>query len=569
MKHPGTGRFSIAWPREEAVSALVFGAFALHVLLRVWSFRHARLLESRDSMSLIRDAKIFLSFDLRRIIDLPADTTPLYPFFTALFSLPGWSIETGARIAALFFSMVVFIAAAGIACRVASPLAQLTTLALLAVHPVLIALSRSVLTEPAYLGVVYLGLWLFVRQYKTPTWRSGLLQGGVFAGAFLARTEGLIFFGAVPILQALTTLARGPGEKWRAYARWAICFGAAFAMLSLPQIWRVSAKMGHLAINGRQVWELVLNNPDGKSYDQKIYGLDYSPQQINLEYIQSHPENLQAMASSVKAGDLARKLTENVVTFFRRTLLVVLGPFGMVFAVAGLWALGRNRRFLDLAWMLGFVGACLLAPFLHDVDVRHVAVVIPLLLLTAGIGVAELARHLAGLAVLERRATLVRLGLPALVVLGIVSGWLAPLRAAVVPPPFNREYAVHDYDELLAVLQREAPQDGRAPIRLAARRGYFAYIAGAENVFLPFTDYAGLVQYCRLNHVDFVFLEMDELAGFPFLNQLAPGGTPGFAPLCESRSDAGGTLRLYRFQSEGEQGGDRQVSDHAEETQNP
>ena len=76
------------------------------------------------------------------------------------------------------------------------------TVALLALNPTLVDLSRSVLTEGLYVAVVYGGLLLLLLcRGAGSDWRHGAALGALFALAFLARTEGLVFLVAIPVIQ--------------------------------------------------------------------------------------------------------------------------------------------------------------------------------------------------------------------------------------------------------------------------------------------------------------------------------------------------------------------------------
>jgi hypothetical protein len=305
--------------------------------------------------------------------------------------------------------------------------------------------------------------------------------------------------------------------------------------------------MGMLAINGRQAWEVILNNPDGKSYDQKIYGLDYSPHQINLEYIQSHPETLKAMVSTVSPGDILRKIIANVKEFLRSKLLVLIGPLGVIFAALGCFALWRERKHHDIVWMAGFLGASLLGPFLHDVDVRHIAVITPLLTLLQGIGIVWICEMAAQAGSLRLQSRYLAMGLSILLVIVMAIGFAKPLRAALLPPRADREYALDDFAAPVEILQAKQMALAEAPAKVAGRKGYLAYLANAPSAFLPYTDYAGLVEYCRFNRVGFVFIEYEELKDFPFLENFANRQTPAFELLYEGRSKLHGIFELYRF----------------------
>ena len=67
----------------------------MYLIVRCLAWKNTILLEDTDSLFYLNNIKEFLTFDLQNIINLDADSTPFYPFFGALFSLPGWSVETG------------------------------------------------------------------------------------------------------------------------------------------------------------------------------------------------------------------------------------------------------------------------------------------------------------------------------------------------------------------------------------------------------------------------------------------------------------------------------------------
>jgi hypothetical protein len=77
---------------------LIFlGIFIAFLALRLIVWKNTVLLEDTDSLFYLNNIKTFLTFNIKEILDLSPDSTPFYPFFGALFSLPGWSVETGAR----------------------------------------------------------------------------------------------------------------------------------------------------------------------------------------------------------------------------------------------------------------------------------------------------------------------------------------------------------------------------------------------------------------------------------------------------------------------------------------
>jgi 4-amino-4-deoxy-L-arabinose transferase-like glycosyltransferase len=341
--------------RQERSGAWVLYGIALvmYLVIRLIVWKNTTILEDHDSVSYLESIKVFLTWDALQIWQLGPDTTPLYPFFGALFSLPGWSAEVGARLCSLVFSVGLAVAIIGIGQRFASAAAIGLGLFIMAINASFIPLSFSVLTEPIFIAMVYFGLWIFWRQYENPAKTRGLLLGALFGMSFLARTEGIIFLVAVPFLQAVHfVFFRRSHYAFKHLMVWTLCFMTAFAAIGLPQIWRVSEMMGRFAINGRQVWEVILNQPDGKSYEAKIYGLDYSPQQLNLEYIQSHPETLTRFESSISVVQFAKTVVRNFNDLYQRQLGLLIGPLGLIFFAFGILGLFAQRRYYEIFWFL-------------------------------------------------------------------------------------------------------------------------------------------------------------------------------------------------------------------------
>jgi 4-amino-4-deoxy-L-arabinose transferase-like glycosyltransferase len=522
-------------------------AFLAFAFVRLFAWKQTTLLEDHDSVSYLESIETFLTFDFVRIFHLSPDTTPLYPLFGALFSLPGWPVEVGARLCSLLFSAGVVFALIGIGQRLAGSTATGIGLLILAFNPSLIPLSFSVLTEPIFVGIVYLGLWIFWRQYESPTIMQGICLGLIFGASFLARTEGILFLAAIPFLQGVHFLFFHKSKyNFQRLALWTLAFVATFAVLSLPQVWRVSDLMGRFAINGRQAWQLIFNNPDGKSYEEKIYGLNYSPKQINLEYIQSHPETLAQLESSISVPQLAKTIVRNFDDLYQEQLGVLIGPLGLIFFGFGILALLEQRRYYEIFLSLAFISLTLVAPLVHDVDMRHIIVIAPLMMLIEGIGIIYLSRQVVSVVPQKTTARLLNKTLPVLLIALLILCQAHLLFQTFRPPQSNFDYSPAAFEEPLRLVAKATPSDASHQIRIVVRKGYFTYMAGAERFFLPFTDYRGLVTYCKLNDIDFLFLQDQLVQSYPFFEHFK-NDPHEFVRLYAGVDEFGNQIRLYRF----------------------
>src|SRR5437016_3434282 len=356
--------------------------FLIYVVLRCFAWSHTSALEDNDSIGFILQIKQLLTFDLRTILNVEADRTFFYPFWAALCSLPGWSVETGARLCSILFSMVLFLALLKMGLHLAPAGDVAKGLWIVSISPVLIPFSFSVLSEPSYVATVYLGLAIFLTQVHDPKpWKAGVL-GAIFGSGFLNRTEGLLYIAVIPLLQAAYFLLRKRlGVDYKLLARWTALFLLFFSLVAALQIWFVTTKTGHFSLSSRQAYLQILNNPDGKSYDEKIFGLDFSPGQINVYYLQDHPEILQRYSSQIKFKHHLYVLLLHFDEVYQRLLGVLIGPLGFVLFGMGLLALYHSEHRFEAAVVLIFIVVSLIPPLVYKVQMRYIVIIGPLIML--------------------------------------------------------------------------------------------------------------------------------------------------------------------------------------------
>ena len=543
--------FSLKENKESKnATALIFlSIFFIYFILRLFAWKNTILFEDYGSLSKLEAIKVFLTFNLNNIINLGPDRALFYPFFGALFSLPGWSTEIGARLCSLFFSSLLFIAIAVIGKQIAKPQEVFLGLLVLSFSPVLISLSFAVLLEPSYIAMIYLGFWFFWTQHKNPKlWKAAVI-GVVFGLSFLNRVEGILYLLIIPFLQGIYFVFRD--HKYFVFKRviaWTLIFIVFFSLLAIPQIWRVSHKMGGFAINGRQAWSLILQNPDGKSYDEKIYGLDYSPSQINLWYIQSHPEVWGQFVSNRPTEYIFQYLKTIIRNFndlYYKRLGILIGPLGLIFFTFGLFALYQRGQRFETFLVLAFICFNLVAPFLHNVVIRHIAVIAPIIMLIEGIGIIYLSSK-----ALEpyKNFHSGKYILPFIFLFCLISASAIPLLKTFKPPYFRQDYSLIELQEPVAIVKNISKKELLRPPRIAAPRyNYLAYFAEGIDVPAPYTDYAGLVKYVYLNNVDFLYLK--ELPGveFPFYENFFNERPPiDFILLYSGKDPKGKKIELYR-----------------------
>ena len=150
--------------------------------------------------------------------------------------------------------------------------------------------------------------------------------------------------------------------------------------------------VGFFALDGRQVWSQIMVAPDGRSYDDKIYGLDYSPRQINLDYLQEHPDALDRGAVQSNALSYLKLLAVNLDDLSSNRMGQLVGLLGLVFFGIGFLAIYRVGYHFESFVIAAFICVGLVAPLLHNVALRHIAVIAPIVILVAGVGLVQASR---------------------------------------------------------------------------------------------------------------------------------------------------------------------------------
>lgn len=521
--------------------------FLFYLVLRIYAWSNVTVLEDADSLREIVLAKMWYTNDFSEFWDGPASHTYVYSTLSAICALPGWSVEFGARLCTFLFTISLFFVMFGLAKRFSVGDSIFWGLFLAAIDPYLIKFSFSVLTEPSYSVMIYLGfyvLWISLNKYKL--WKSAVV-GLIFGLAFAHRTEGIVFLVFIPIVLLINLLLNKKSDfNLKKFIIWTVVFVLGFSVFAVPQIWLVSSKMGKFALNGRQVWQDVLHNPDGKSEEQKIYGLDYSPKDINISYLQKHSAKYNLESSeSIKhyAVNIFRefgKLQYNLIGEFFGTLGIILFGFG-------LFSLIKNKKYFELLILTTFLIFIVFPPLLHGVIERRLFVMIPIFLLIEGVGISFLLDTFKEAGFLNKRKIINETTVMLLTMIIVLIFSSSQFAKAMRHPTVNEEYNPEDYVKCISVLEQNKNERGIKTARIASRKGYLSYLADETQVPIPFADFNKLRTYCELNKINYVFLEYQRIQEFPFLENFKSGDTQGFTIIFSGLNSEGEKLELYAF----------------------
>ena len=497
-----------------AVGALL----CVYVGLRWLTLTQVGHFEDNDSAFYLVHMDLIRTGGWREILHIDSTVSLLYVFVGAGISALGFPTELAGRLVSLLASVGLFFIALGLAQRFMSRQASLFALLLLALNPVLVGLSVAALTEPLYTSLVYTGVLVFVLRHQSLSLWWANIMGLLFGLAFLTRLEGIVFLIFIPLVQTLYLLMT---EKLRTEAGrhllWSLVFAVAFLLVGAVKISLTSYNMGTLALDGRQVWSKAQNQPgDNRSHDEKIYGLDFSPSMVNIKYLERNPE---ALSTPVKVlggerwkGKI-RRILGNLNLLYEQRLPQLVGLGALTFFAFGLVVLYRHGRVFEIVFVVLFLAAALSAPLqARNFTIRIVLVSAPIILILAGIGLHSATqfflRNMGGRRAVRWGAVLAVYGL-------LFSIWLVPLVSTLVNPVRSWGYDPAVMEHLVDLIRED--NDGQEEVRVAAKWGFLGFFAQSRRYFVPYGEYEALVEYLRLNEIQYLYLEDRALGDWPFM----------------------------------------------------
>jgi len=538
---------------KHKTSILFLCVFLVYLLLRIIAWHNTVLLEDTDSLFLIKSIKAYLSLNLERINALNPDSTPFYTFFGAICSLPGWAVETGARLCSLLFSTLLFVSLFGIAKQTTDRSTSILALFLLCINPFLISLSFSILTEPSYIATVYLGFWCFLSQHKKPTIWKGSLLGIIFAFSFLNRTEGIIFLVVIPFMQGVYLfISKDNTYSIKQFIIWTTSYVICFLILAIPQICHVSYKMNTFAINGRQAWQLLDHNLTDKPHIERIFGLNFSPNHMNIKYARMNYTEVRKQIPQTKTNykKVIIRCLKNFKFFHQKLIIQLIGIPGLLLFAFGVFAYFKNGRSHELIILMLFIGFNLILPLIHQdyVNPRHIAIILPIVFLFIAIGAFYLSRTL----ITSKKTFFTAKRVLIIILIMIIVESHSQLVHAIKPPYFNSEYSPVELKKPIKIINEIAKNElQRTPV-VISERIYLAYFTNAEPLFFPYANYKTLIRFCDLKRVDFLYLKHSRVKKYPFFNAfLQKEHFAEFRLLYKGLDAKGKVIELYRRNNNG------------------
>jgi len=503
---------------------LIAFAVCVSLLLRSVALNNTTVLDDHDSVFYVQSIEAYASWQWSQINALNSDSTPVYPFLASVLTPIVDDAERAGRWVSLLSSTLLVLIVALLGARLHSQTAGVVAALILACTPLEVSLSIAVLTEILYQALLYAGIYITLRvlEARQFTLASASLAATLYGLSFLTKTEGVLFIALCPMIVVAIQISR----RWASTAGdsgklvpvgWIATFMLIFAVMATLQIVHITQKMGSPALNGRVAWQSLAALMPDRPLDAAMYGLDLDDATTNLIYArQNHQEAVDRLSGESANEALSTPLVErlklslkNVDTIYRYILTDILSPVGVFFLFAGALFVLVQGTVTSLIFYLFMLAAVLIAPVLHtSVIPRQMAQAIPVFSILQAVAIVELARW-----VVKRYRHRILFTLTVMAAVGVlIAGQAVPIYKSLNPPTFNGDYDPAVLAEPASML-RERP----AVERMAARKGYLAYMAGIDYIPVPFTDLEGLVSYLRLNESEFVYIDFKLLELYPFL----------------------------------------------------
>ena len=529
-----------------AISLSFFFIFVLFLGIRIFAWKNTVLLEDMDSIYYLKNIDAYHSLDINRIQELNADSTPLYPMVSALIKTWISNTEVSARLTSFFFSILLFFIIVKFTNIILDHRAALIAGLLLAINPMLISLSFSVLTEQTYMTITYLGLLVLAMSMrgKQKVFSAALL-GMTFGIAFLTRTEGILFLFAIPFF----IMTFWPTEKLRTTfphrITWSIVFIVVFLFIAIPQVIHVSKKMGTPALNGRVAWQCLVTSMPNKSHTAVLWGLDFSDDTVNIDYIRKNFNTAkERMHVHYNMNDYSKRFIKILYTSntaYLKHLPSIITPLGCAFSFFGILFLFRREKGLLVYFSVLTLAVFLVPPLTHtNILPRHLSTVIPFLIVLQAVGMIGMSSYLRADGGKGPRRTL--LTIPLLLVLVII-GHAFPLKETLWPPSSNKEYDPAFLHIPAQIVNAATPQP-----TISSNRSYIGYYTNGSFYFSPYTDFSGLVRYFFLNKIDFLYVDYEQMSHYPYISHFSSDlHQPFFNKIWEYHESGNAKAALFKF----------------------
>jgi 4-amino-4-deoxy-L-arabinose transferase-like glycosyltransferase len=534
---------------------LLAGACLLAMAIRIyWAFGHGLSIEqegaeyARIAQNLLAGKGYVGIFNNGVQLNFP----PLYPMAIAAVSLLLGDAEVAARAINIVLGSVVVLPVFRLADMAYGRRAAVLAVALVVLHPMLIASAASTYSEGVYWDVVVFGLWMFVQWATSRRVPPALAAGLLFGAAYLIRPEAFVLVGLL-VGGGLVAVCFA-SERRRAITGPLVLLGA-FVLIALPNVAFLTYHTGKLRIEAKGTlayeWGRKINQ--GMSYAESVAGVgaDLSDEGVfmrpNLDVLQSAKvaplEYAQFILKAAQRNAAPVLRTVSGEAAFGSPLLFALVALGL-FAAA--WS--RQRLLVD-----GVLVGCALTYVLvllavQELWLRYFFGMLGMMLFWAAAGAQRIGEWGEGtLRSLTHRVRIAAVVGQALMWLAVLSTLLLSLRYVGSVDQFH-ESEKPARKEAGLWLARQDP----TPRLVMSFELQVPYYAGADMVLLPYASSDQALRYIAKRKPDYIVLVGGSPGGLPYTKSWFVEGIPSAAAkLVYDRVKPGSEhVKIYRWNPE-------------------
>ncbi len=537
-------------------SATIFGGILIvgAVLRGYWAIRHGEVFDgnacayARIALNLVTHLKYAGLYEGPELV-----YPPLFPILLALGSLFTGSVAGAARLVPFLSGVLLVPLVFALARLVSGVRVALITATLVALHPVLIDLSGTPVSDGPYLFLMVVGLYLGLRSLESGRRAHTVWCGVVFGLAYLTRPEALL--SALAILGAgLATDMRKPAFV-RHFGRRALYLAVPIVALMTPYAAYVSANVGTFRLEGKE----TINYAFGRRLN-----LGMAPFQATHEIRPDLGEEGPLISPNhfvAKNRQLpsVRELVDHWIISAQRNKaplvheLLVLPTFGSFLGI-GLVALGlfrrpwtRRRAQYESVLITVGLGHLVLILGLHLVSFRYLLPLIPLSLIWVSQGIDGAALWAMGVArrvgsVPRLRVRWVGTGARCALVLAILLLAVVGTRRGALQDEGPESLLVRDVGTWLGNYRP-------GPKRIMTLDALIPYYSGGTYLPLPYAGASLALEYVHRKRPDFIVLIGNGRPLAPYLQQWEDHGIPDRAARLIYRTgrDAAADVLIYEW----------------------
>jgi 4-amino-4-deoxy-L-arabinose transferase-like glycosyltransferase len=462
---------------------------------------------------------------------------PLFPLLIWAASFLTNNFTLAGRLVSLIFGAFLPLPAFGIASRLFNRRVGLIAAILFILHPLLISLSVTVLTEGPYATLLFSGVYAVLCALDHPSLRMWSLVGAVFGMAYLLRPEAVAPL-MIALFFALAATPIVPAARVRCVAVAVL----AFAILAIPEVIFIYQKTGKLRLETKSAITsplavLVLDKEAGTKgeppmpYDQAMmFASSAIDGNLNRIGIWLRPEVEVIRDTKVTSKDTARivraAVRQNTPLFFQAITAKWLGaPFLPALALLGAvrrpwrrpWAVGR------LYFALVPLTAIVASFIVLWIFTRYYFVLVPFFLIWASNGLEEIGRWTRASFIAARCARLSPMLVAYVVATGLGLAVLVYPAKAVRSLFEFREGSPANHAVKEAGLWIRQQQDG--PVTIMDSSPPLAFHADAQFVYFPYCSGDLALRFLDAAKVDYVVLRRDEHST-PYYDEWFAKGIP-------------------------------------------